>query len=76
MKKKLVILIAVVVLCLGVFTGCDQRQADDVSYNLSLEADNFEEAIIKAKERMAYHESAKPNAYEYIGGHKIPEDYE
>lgn len=22
-------------------TGCDQRQADDVSYNLSLEADNF-----------------------------------
>ena len=43
MKKKLVILIAVVVLCLGVFTGCDQRQADDVSYNLSLEADNFED---------------------------------
>ena len=23
------------------FTGCDQRQADDVSYNLSLQADNF-----------------------------------
>ena len=22
-------------------TGCDQRQSDDVSYNLSLEADNF-----------------------------------
>ena len=43
MNKKLVILIAVVVLCLGVFTGCDQRQADDVSYNLSLEADNFED---------------------------------
>lgn len=23
--------------------GCDQRQADDVSYNLSLRADNFED---------------------------------
>ena len=23
--------------------GCDQRQADDVSYNLSLKADNFED---------------------------------
>ena len=28
-------------LSLIVLTGCDQRQADDVSYNLSLEADNF-----------------------------------
>ena len=28
-------------MCVAVFTGCDQRQADDVSYNLSLEADNF-----------------------------------
>lgn len=25
----------------SILTGCDQRQADDVSYNLSLEADNF-----------------------------------
>lgn len=41
MKKVLCLLLAVVV-CVGVLVGCiDQRQADDVSYNLSLEADNF-----------------------------------
>ena len=39
MKKLLTILLAVVIAV--VFTGCDQRQADDVSYNLSLQADNF-----------------------------------
>lgn len=41
MKKKLVLLLAMAVLMIGTLTGCDQRQADDVSYNLSLEADNF-----------------------------------
>ncbi len=39
MKKLLTILLAVVISV--AFTGCDQRQADDVSYNLSLQADNF-----------------------------------
>ena len=39
--KKVIGIILVVALGLGAFTGCDQRQADDVSYNLSLEADNF-----------------------------------
>ena len=43
---------------------------------LIIEANNFQEAITKAKEKIAYHESAEPSAYEYIGGHKIPEDYE
>lgn len=38
MKKK--VFLAVVFMA-ALLTGCDQRQADDVSYNLSLEADNF-----------------------------------
>ena len=42
MKKKLLaVLLSLSVMC-GVY-GCDQRQADDVSYNLSLKADNFED---------------------------------
>ena len=42
MKKRLVLVLAMIVLVATVLTGCgDQRQADDVSYNLSLEADNF-----------------------------------
>lgn len=40
MKKFIAILLALVMSC-GVFTGCEERQADMVSYNLSLEADNF-----------------------------------
>lgn len=40
MKKKIG-LIVVLCLTLCLFTGCEQRQADVVSYNLSLEADNF-----------------------------------
>lgn len=40
MKKLISILLAVVmVVCL--FCGCETRQANVVSYNLSLEADNF-----------------------------------
>ena len=40
MKKIITIILAMaMVFC---FTGCiDQRQSDDVSYNLSLQADNF-----------------------------------
>lgn len=39
MKKRMVIMAALTVsLAVGV-AGCDQRQADDVSYNLSLEMD-------------------------------------
>lgn len=40
MKKFIAILLALV-MCCGVFTGCEERQADMVSHNLSLEADNF-----------------------------------
>lgn len=39
--KKILTVLLIAVLSVGVMTGCDQRQADDVSYNLSLEADNF-----------------------------------
>lgn len=42
MKKKLILLVTLAILVVATLTGCgDQRQADDVSYNLSLEADNF-----------------------------------
>lgn len=41
MKKKLILLVTLAILTVATLTGCDQRQADDVSYNLSLEADNF-----------------------------------
>ena len=41
MKKLFLILIALVMVCCT-FTGCmETREADMVSYNLSLEADNF-----------------------------------
>lgn len=40
MKKVFAVILLLVVMCTG---GCDQRQADDVSYNLSLRADNFED---------------------------------
>ena len=40
MKKKLLIMASIGGMLL---TGCDQRQADEVSYNLSLKADNFED---------------------------------
>ena len=39
MKKIACILFAVMIVF--TFAGCEQRQADIVSYNLSLEADNF-----------------------------------
>lgn len=42
MKKKMLLVTVISVLLAAVsITGCDQRQSDDVSYNLSLEADNF-----------------------------------
>lgn len=40
MKKKLSLL-AALGLAIVMLTGCEQREADIVSYNLSLEADNF-----------------------------------
>lgn len=40
MKKAMILILAVVVMVIG-FNGCEQRQANMVSYNLSLEADNF-----------------------------------
>ena len=40
--KKIIILIAVLVLLMGTLTGCFwEKQSDIVSQNLSLEADNF-----------------------------------
>ena len=39
--KKIIMLVLVVVGVVGLFTGCEQRQSDVVSYNLSLQADNF-----------------------------------
>lgn len=42
-KRKLVTAILAVVAMSMLLMGCDQRQADDVSYNLSLRADNFED---------------------------------
>lgn len=39
MKKGFAIILALL-LCASIFTGC-QTEADKVSYNLSLEADNF-----------------------------------
>lgn len=42
MKRKFLTIIMVLLLVLTC-VGCDQRQADDVSYNLSLKADNFED---------------------------------
>lgn len=41
MKKKLLIIASIIGGIL--LTGCNQRQADEVSYNLSLKADNFED---------------------------------
>lgn len=39
--NKIIICILVIVAMLFVFTGCETREADIVSHNLSLEADNF-----------------------------------
>lgn len=42
--KKVLGLLLIVIMGGTLLTGCvDQRQADDVSYNLSLEADNFDD---------------------------------
>ena len=43
---------------------------------LTVEADSFEEAITKAKEKNAHYDFTDPSVYTYIGGHRIPEDYE
>lgn len=41
MKKKIIAIITIIALISALFAGCTQSQADQVSYNLSLEADNF-----------------------------------
>lgn len=43
MKKKILSVVVTMSILLMCLVGCDQRQADDVSYNLSLKADNFED---------------------------------
>ena len=40
-KKEKVLAAIILMMMIVSLTGCDQRQADDVSHNLSLEADNF-----------------------------------
>lgn len=40
-KMRIAVVLLVGMLAAVGITGCDQRQSDDVSYNLSLEADNF-----------------------------------
>ena len=40
-KTRIAAVLLVGMLAAVGITGCDQRQSDDVSYNLSLEADNF-----------------------------------
>ena len=39
--KGFSVLVGLLLIVVISLIGCDQRQADDVSYNLSLEADNF-----------------------------------
>lgn len=41
MKKKIVALTLAAMFAAGTVTGCDSREADQVSYNMSQEADNF-----------------------------------
>lgn len=42
MKNTIILVgMAMLIMVAGLLAGCDQRKADDVSYNLSLEADNF-----------------------------------
>lgn len=40
-RKKLFLTMLLSTIALTSLTGCDERIADDISYNLSLEADNF-----------------------------------
>ena len=39
--KRIITIAFCAILILGVFAGCEQRESEMVSYNLSLEADNF-----------------------------------
>ena len=39
--KKILTVFLIICMTATMLVGCDQRQADDVSYNLSLQADNF-----------------------------------
>lgn len=39
--KKIITIIMVIVVIGAILTGCDERQSDRVSYNVSKEADNF-----------------------------------
>ncbi len=41
MKKQILAITITILLLALLITGCTQREADKVSYNLSLEADNF-----------------------------------
>lgn len=40
-RKKIFLTMLLSTIALTSLTGCDERTADDISYNLSLEADNF-----------------------------------
>lgn len=41
MRKKIIVMMAVLVVGVLIVTGCRHRQSDKVSRNISLEADNF-----------------------------------
>jgi len=39
--KKIIMVVLIMALTLSLFTGCEERQSDIASRNISLEADNF-----------------------------------
>ena len=72
--KKTLIKIGAIILCLVMvcvtFAGCSGRQSDQVSYNLSLEADNFN---ITRRLAVINTRSDKP-VFEMIGNFSIETD--
>ena len=42
---------------------------------VEVEAETYEEAILEAKKKLAYNDFDDPNNYCYVGGYKLPEDY-
>lgn len=43
---------------------------------VTVEANTFEQAIQRAKELVAFSDFNYPQNYEYVGGHRLPDDYE
>ena len=72
MKKKIVCLVMVVVLILSCCVGCLGTEADNVSYNVSHEADNFN---VVRRLTVLNARTDKP-MYELIGAFSIKTDNE